>query len=47
MKHNKIIILLIFAIFLLSITSICASEIDTPVSSGDADQIELSENTEI
>ena len=42
MEYNKIIIPLILAIFLLSITSVCASEIDNTIASEDTDSMELS-----
>ena len=47
MKYKKSIILLMLAIFLFSITSVCASEIDNPIASEDTSQIELSVNDEM
>ena len=44
MKYKKSIIVLLLAIFLFSITTVCASEIDTPIASEDTNQIELSVN---
>ncbi|WP_458455694.1 right-handed parallel beta-helix repeat-containing protein, partial [Methanobrevibacter sp.] len=43
MEFRKTIILLMLGIFLLSITSVCASEIDTPIASEDTSQIGLSD----
>ena len=42
MEYKKIIIPIILAIFLLSITSVCASEIDTTIASEDTKSMELS-----
>ena len=42
MECKKIIIPLILAIFLLSITSVCASEIDNAMASEDTKSMELS-----
>ena len=42
MEYKKIIISLILAIFLLSITSVCASEIDDTIASEDTKSMELS-----
>ena len=47
MKYKKSIIVLLLAIFLFSITTVCASEIDTPIASEDTNQIELSVNDEM
>ena len=47
MEFGKTIILLMLAIFLFSITSVCASEMDTPIAGGDAGQMELSVNDEM
>ena len=47
MEFRKTIILLILAIFLFSITSVCASEIDTPITSEDTNQMGLSVNDEM
>ena len=47
MEFRKTIILLMLAIFLFSITSVCASEIDNPIASEDTSQIELSVNDEM
>ena len=47
MDYKKSIIVLLLAIFLLSITSVCASEIDTPIASEDTNQIELSDSDKV
>ena len=44
MKYKKSIIVVLLAIFLFSITSVCASEIDTPIASEDTSQMELSDS---
>ena len=47
MKVNKSIIMLILVIFILSLTSVCAGEMDDAIASNDTDQIELSSNDKI
>ena len=48
MEYKKSMIIIILAIFLFGIASVCASDAnDTIVASGDADQIGLSSNNEI
>ena len=47
MKVNKSIIMLILVIFLFSLTSVCAGEMDDAIASDDTDQIELSSNDKI
>ena len=47
MEFRKTIIILMLTIFLFSITSVCASEIDNPIASEDTSQIELSVNDEM
>ena len=48
MKFKKSMILIILSIFLLSIASVCASDVnDTVISSEDTVQMELSQNNEI
>ena len=47
MEFRKTIIVLLLAIFLFSITSVCASEMGTPMAGGDTGQIELSVNDEM
>ena len=42
MEYKKIIIPLILAIFLLSITSVCASEMDDTIAGEDVKSMELS-----
>ncbi len=47
MEYKKTIILLILAIFLVSITGVCASEIDDTIASDDTNAIELSSDNDI
>ncbi|WP_458406164.1 beta strand repeat-containing protein [Methanobrevibacter sp.] len=47
MKFNKNIILLMIAIFLFSITGVCASEMDDSIANDDANIMELSVDDEI
>ena len=47
MKYKKTIILLVLAVFLLSITCVSASEIDNTIASEDANTIELSTDNDI
>ena len=47
MKYWKIIIVLVLAIFLFNITCVCASDIDTPITSENTNQMELSVNDEM
>ena len=44
MKYKKSMIIIMLAIFLFSITTVCASEIDTPIASEDTNQMGLSVN---
>ena len=47
MDYKKGIIVLLLAIFLFSITSVCASEIDDSIASEDTNQIKLSDNDKV
>ena len=48
MKYKKIMLILIIAIFLVSIASVCAADAnDTLVASKDTNQMDLSSNDEI
>ena len=47
MDYKKSIIVLLLAIFLFSITGVCASEIDTPIASDDTNQIKLSDSDKV
>ena len=45
MKYKKSIIVIMLAIFLISIAAVSASDVDdTPIASDDADEIDLSAN---
>ena len=47
MEYKKTIILLILAIFLVSLSGVCASEIDDTIASDDTDAIALSTDNDI